>query len=167
MKSGSFMVYYLINANFTRVYTVQYGLDSSTVGLCYLPIAIGNVLGGIIGGQASDRLYMKRAARHPGRAFPEMRLGGIFFYGAITMQLLGFAAYGWCVQYNIHFAAGLIFLFFGKCTHNLFPFTLACREKKRKSLLLYIMGQTVSFTHCFIHYIILCILYKYSWFGTR
>ncbi|KAG2226713.1 hypothetical protein INT45_001060 [Circinella minor] len=106
-----FMVYYLMNANFTRVYTVQYGLNSSDVGLCYLPIAIGNVFGGIIGGQASDRLYMKRAASYPGQAFPEMRLGGIFFYGTIIMQLLGFTAYGWCVQYNIHFAVGLIFLF--------------------------------------------------------
>ncbi|KAI9494085.1 major facilitator superfamily domain-containing protein, partial [Zychaea mexicana] len=108
-----FMVYYLINANFTRVYTVQYGLDSSAVGLCYLPIAIGNVLGGIIGGQASDRLYMKQAKQNLGREFPEMRLGGIIFYSAIVIQLLGFAAYGWCVQYNIHFSAGLVFLFFG------------------------------------------------------
>ena len=130
-----------MNANFTRIYTVQYGLDSSAVGLCYLPIAIGNVLGGIIGGQASDRLYMRRASRYPGPTFPEMRLGGIFFYGSITMQLLGFAAYGWCVQYNIHFAAGLIFLFFGKSIHNLFPFILVCKEKKMKSLLLYIINK--------------------------
>ncbi|KAI9266772.1 major facilitator superfamily domain-containing protein [Phascolomyces articulosus] len=107
-----FMVYYLMNVNFTRVYTVQYGFNSSLVGLFYLPCAIGNVLGGWIGGQASDRLYMKRAKNHTGPAYPEMRLGGLFFYGSITMQLLGFAAYGWCVQYNIHFSAGLVFLFF-------------------------------------------------------
>ncbi|KAI8146110.1 major facilitator superfamily domain-containing protein [Fennellomyces sp. T-0311] len=114
-----FMVNYIVNTNFTRIYTVQYGFDSGIVGLCYLPIAIGNVVGGMLAGQASDRLYMKRAARSStGHGYPEMRLGGFVWYSAIIIALLGFTAYGWCVQYNVHYSAGLAILFFGNILHR-------------------------------------------------
>lgn len=112
-------MYYIVNTNFTRIYTTQYHLDSGTVGLCYLPIAAGNVIGGILGGRASDMLYIRRVQRmkDPYEAYPEMRLGGVIMYVAILVQLLGFTAFGWAVQYNIQYAVGMIALFFGKCDH--------------------------------------------------
>ena len=109
-----FMVNYIVNTNFTRIYTIQYGFDSGTVGLCYLPIAVGNVVGGMLAGQASDRLYIKRMSKSKAaHGYPEMRLGGFVWYSAMIIALLGFTAYGWCIQYNVHFSAGLVILFFG------------------------------------------------------
>ncbi|KAI7861689.1 major facilitator superfamily domain-containing protein [Spinellus fusiger] len=109
-----FFVYYLVNTNFTRTYILQYGLSSSTVGLCYLSLAVGSIIGGIIGGRASDRLYIKRVKEANGEGCPEMRLGGFMLYFLIVLQLLAFVAYGWCLQQNVHYAYGLVCLFFGK-----------------------------------------------------
>ncbi|KAI9016424.1 major facilitator superfamily domain-containing protein [Phycomyces nitens] len=105
-------VYYLLNTNFTRTYTIQYKLDSGTVGICYLPLAIGAMIGGISGGRISDKVYSKRVTQAGGQSCPEMRLGGPLFYSAIVLQMFAFAGYGWCVEENVHFAYGLVFQFF-------------------------------------------------------
>ncbi|KAI8371749.1 major facilitator superfamily domain-containing protein [Radiomyces spectabilis] len=108
-----FMVFYLDNTTFTRTYTNQYGLDSGTVGLCYLPLAVGSMIGGIAGGRMSDRVYNKRVAQAEGGVIhPEMRISGVLFALALILQLCAFVAYGWCVQENVHFAFGLICQFF-------------------------------------------------------
>ncbi|KAI9269650.1 major facilitator superfamily domain-containing protein [Helicostylum pulchrum] len=112
-----FFVLYLNSTNFTRTYSVQYGMSSGLVGVCYLPSAVGSMIGGIAGGRMSDRIYNKRVAKvketnQP--IYPEMRLGGVVFYGSILLQLVSFIAYGWCVEKNVHFAYGLVCQFFRK-----------------------------------------------------
>ncbi|KAG2230535.1 hypothetical protein INT48_001187 [Thamnidium elegans] len=101
--------------NFTRTYTLQYGMSSGLVGICYLPSAAGSMIGGIVGGRMSDKIYNKRVAKvketnQP--IYPEMRLGGVIFYCSIILQLVSFTAYGWCVEKNVHFAYGLVCQFF-------------------------------------------------------
>jgi MFS family permease len=94
-------------------------MDSGTVGLCYLPNALGCMVGGIAGGRMSDVRYNKAVARLNDQeekgaqaAYPEMRLGGWLFYGAIILNLLAMTAYGWCVQENVHWAYGVVCQFF-------------------------------------------------------
>ncbi|KAI7859961.1 major facilitator superfamily domain-containing protein [Circinella umbellata] len=96
------------------IYTNQYGLDSGTVGLCYLPMAGGAILGGLAGGRFSDATYRKHAKKvnNKDEIYAEMRLGGPVFYASLILQLFAFIAFGWCIQENVHYGIGLMCLFF-------------------------------------------------------
>lgn len=102
------MFMYLSNTTFTRTYTLQYGLGAGQVGLCYLAQAIGSMLGGIIGGTYSDRVYKTKVAKNGGVGWPEMRMGGVFMWVGVVVMALALAAYGWAVQENAHWAWGLL-----------------------------------------------------------
>lgn len=112
------MFFYLINTTFTRTYTIQYGLSSGFVGICYIPQAAGAMLGGIFGGRYSDNLYRRRVAEAGGESWPEMRLGGVLMWIAVLIQGFAFVAYGWCITKDVHFAWGLVCQFFRKRFHN-------------------------------------------------
>jgi MFS family permease len=112
------MFFYLINTTFTRTYTIQYGLSSGFVGICYIPQAVGAMLGGIFGGRYSDNLYRRRVAEAGGESWPEMRLGGVLMWIAVLIQGIAFIAYGWCITKDVHFAWGLVCQFFRKHFHN-------------------------------------------------
>lgn len=110
---------YLNSTNFTRTYTQQYGLESGIVGVCYLPYAIGSMIGGVSGGRLSDKIFIRRVAKAKAEGheiYPEMRLGGPIFYAALFLQLVSFTAFGWCIQEDFHFAYGLVCQFFCKWT---------------------------------------------------
>ncbi|CAO3664329.1 unnamed protein product [Umbelopsis vinacea] len=107
-----FMFFYLLNTTFTRTYTIQYGLSSGFVGICYIPQAVGAMLGGIFGGRYSDNLYRRRVAEAGGESWPEMRLGGVLMWVAVLIQGIAFIAYGWCITKDVHFAWGLVCQFF-------------------------------------------------------
>ncbi|KAJ2964976.1 hypothetical protein NQZ79_g83 [Umbelopsis isabellina] len=102
-----FMFFYIINTTFTRTYTLQYGLSSGIVGICYFPQAIGAMTGGVFGGRYSDNMYRRRVEKE-GESWPELRLGGWLMWTSIALQGAAFVAYGWCVQKNVHFAWGLV-----------------------------------------------------------
>ncbi|KAG2216730.1 hypothetical protein INT45_007629 [Circinella minor] len=109
-----FFTCYIINTNLSRIYTYQYGLDSGTVGLCYIPLATGGVLGGLIGGKCSDTAYKKqmKKVKNKGEIQAEMRLVTPIFYASIILSLASFITFGWCIQANVHYAAGLVCVFF-------------------------------------------------------
>jgi predicted MFS family arabinose efflux permease len=113
-----FMMFYFINTTFTRTYTIQYGLDSGTVGLCYLPLAAGGIVGTQIGGRYADKVYNKRVAEANGNVYPEMRLSLELVGAAVVLQIIGFLMYGWCVQENVHYAAGLVAIFICKAEQS-------------------------------------------------
>jgi hypothetical protein len=108
------MFFYLLNTTFTRTYTLQYGLSSGIVGICYFPQAVGAMLGGIYGGRYSDNLYRRRVAEAGGESWPEMRLGSWLMWTSIVVEAAALIGYGWCVQKNVHFAWGLVCQFFRK-----------------------------------------------------
>jgi predicted MFS family arabinose efflux permease len=110
----TFMMYYMITTTFSRTYTIQYGFDSGTVGLCFLPVAAGAIVGSNIGGRFADRTYNKRVAASNGNIYPEMRISLVAIGLAVFVQMCGFIAYGWCIQFNVHMAGGLVSIFFGK-----------------------------------------------------
>ncbi|CAO3657130.1 unnamed protein product [Mucor hiemalis] len=103
-----FMMFYLINTTFTRTYTIQYGLSSGTVGLCYLPLTVGGIIGSNLGGRFADRIYNRRVAAANSNTYPEMRISLELIGFAVFIQVGGFIAYGWCIYYNVHMAWGLV-----------------------------------------------------------
>ncbi|KAG2216731.1 hypothetical protein INT45_007630, partial [Circinella minor] len=110
-----FFTWYIINVNFARIYTYQYGLDSGTVGLCYLPLVFGSVLGGITGGKCSDATYKKQMEKVKNKddGIPaEVRLRNPIYFASIIVSLFSLIAYGVCIQMNVHYAAGLVCIFF-------------------------------------------------------
>lgn len=110
----SFMMFYMLNTTFSRTYTVQYGLDSGTVGLCYLPLAAGGLVGSNIAGRIADRVYNKRVAAANGDVYPEMRLSLEVIALGVFLQISAMIAYGWCIYFNVHMAGGLVCIFFGE-----------------------------------------------------
>ncbi|CAO3639519.1 unnamed protein product [Cunninghamella blakesleeana] len=110
-----FLMYYLVNTTFSRTLTIQYHMDTGTIGLCYLPLAFGAMIGNQIGGRFSDYIFKKNseAAKQNGQeVYPEMRISsGIILIAAIFASL-GFIAYGWVIQYQFHYAYALICIFF-------------------------------------------------------
>lgn len=110
-------MWYLINTNFTRLYQQQYGLDTGTTGLCYLPLAGGAMVGCVLGGRVSDQNYRRRVAKakeNNQEVYPEMRMGSPLFYGSLFLQLAICIVYGWCLEFNVHYAVGIVMLFFSK-----------------------------------------------------
>lgn len=110
-----FMMFYFINTTLTRTYTIQYGLSSGTVGLCYLPLTVGGIIGSNFGGSFADRIYNRRVAAANGNTtYPEMRISLELIGFAVFLQVGGFIAYGWCIHYNVHMAWGLVAEFISK-----------------------------------------------------
>lgn len=121
MLKCRFGVYYLLNTLFAWTYANQYKLDSGTVGLCFLPSAVGGILGGNIGGRLSDIVYNRnvRKAGLDAPTYPEMRLSIPVFCTASMILFGSCVGYGWCVQENVHFAVPMVFLFFGTRMHTI------------------------------------------------
>lgn len=87
------------------------------IGLCYLPNAVGSMIGSFIGGRLSDSIYNKRVALAKEKnqeIYPEMCLGGPIYYLCILIEPLAFIAYGWCTQEEVHFAYALVCQFTSK-----------------------------------------------------
>ncbi|KAI8089348.1 major facilitator superfamily domain-containing protein [Halteromyces radiatus] len=111
----SFLFFYMVNTTFTRTLTVQYRLSTGTVGLCYLPLAGGAIVGNQIGGRLSDRIYNRRvAAAGENQIYPEMRISGIVIALSVGLACCGYVAYGWCITKNVHYAFALVAIFFCK-----------------------------------------------------
>lgn len=112
--SITFMMYYMITTTYSRTYTIQYGFDSGTVGLCFLPVAAGAIVGSNVGGRFADRTYNMRVSAAKGEnLYPEMRISLEAVGLAVFIQMCGFISYGWCIQFNMHMAGGLVSMFFG------------------------------------------------------
>ena len=90
--------------------TPPYSMSTIVVGLLYLPIGIGNILGSVYGGRWSDYV-MHREARKAGRYDaggklifrPEERVMENAWIG-VAGYALGFLWYGWAVQKHVHWA---------------------------------------------------------------
>lgn len=85
------------------------------MGVCFLPSAVGGILGGNIGGRLSDIVYNRnvRKAGIGAPTYPEMRLSIPVLCIASFILFGSCVGYGWCVQENVHFGVPMVFLFFG------------------------------------------------------
>lgn len=93
---------YLMFSTFTFVFQGQYGFSTGAVGLSFLGIGVGSLLGLLVGGIVSDRILKaksKPTADAPrGVMKPEYRLPPLVV-GAVFIPA-GLFLYGWSAQYK-------------------------------------------------------------------
>lgn len=97
-------------STFTYVFQEQYGFPTNSVGLTFLGIGIGSLLGLFAIGAVSDRMVKAKSKPRPdtpsGTMQPEYRLPplvvGAFFIPA------GLFLYGWSAQYKTHWIVPII-----------------------------------------------------------
>ncbi|OBT63065.1 hypothetical protein VE03_07439 [Pseudogymnoascus sp. 23342-1-I1] len=100
---------YLLFTTFTVVFADQYHFSSGSIGLCFLGIGIGSLMGLVITGATSDRILKSKARKDcpPGTEDkdlvlkPEYRLPPLF--PASLLIPAGLFIYGWTAQYKVHY----------------------------------------------------------------
>ena len=98
---------YLLFTTLTPVYEEVYGFGPGPVGLVFLGIGIGSMLGLVIFGALSDRLLKRLTARNgTGEMKPEYRLPPLLL-GCLFIPI-GLFWYGWSVEKQIHWIMGII-----------------------------------------------------------
>ncbi len=95
---------YLLLTTIASVFEDSYGISSRNVGLVYMGIGLGQIMGVTFFGFFSDRL-LKRWAKG-GELKPELRLpliwpGAFFIPGGLFI-------YGWSTQYKVHWIVPII-----------------------------------------------------------
>ena len=96
---------YLLFTTMTSVFQQQYGFSQGSVGLAYLGIGVGSLIGLAILGGISDRLlrYLsnKHGAKKPEYRLPPMIPGTLFIPLALFM-------YGWTAEKKTHWIVPII-----------------------------------------------------------
>jgi len=98
--SVNYGILYLFFTTMTFVFEGQYGFSSGAVGLAYLGMGVGMILGMGALGTLSDKNIKKHQAK--GNAKPEHRLPMFLTIpGAVSLPLSIFL-YGWTTYYGVH-----------------------------------------------------------------
>jgi MFS family permease len=95
---------YILFTTFTSVFSTVYGWKGGIIGLSFLGLGIGSLLGQFIFTHYGNRIAQKHMTR--GDFVPEHRLY-IMAGGAIFLPI-GFFVYGWGVEYRVHFMVPII-----------------------------------------------------------
>lgn len=103
------MVYgylYLLFTTLTLVFEDNYGFNQGTVGLTFLGIGIGSLLGLLIFGIMSDKIVKHLSAKNNGVMKPEYRLPPLI-PGSMAIPI-GLFLYGWTAQTHQHWILPII-----------------------------------------------------------
>lgn len=95
---------YFLFTTVTELFEKTYGISRSNVGLTFLGLGIGQMLGLIVFGTISDKA-LKRKAKG-GEMKPEYRLPPLI-YGGFCMPA-GLLIFGWTAQYKVHWIVPII-----------------------------------------------------------
>lgn len=99
-------ILYLLFTTFTFVFEENYGFSESIVGLVYVGLGVGMLVGLFVVGGLSDPVIRRLADKHNGGVLkPEYRLP-MLMYSAPFLPA-GLFLYGWTAQYNIQWAVPL------------------------------------------------------------
>ncbi|KAF7525745.1 hypothetical protein G7054_g10983 [Neopestalotiopsis clavispora] len=96
---------YLLFSTFSKVFQEQYHYSDGNLGLAYLGLAGGMLVGLSVTSALSDRTYLYLTKKH-GVEKPEYRLETLI-WGAIASPI-GFFFYGWTAQYQVFSAVPII-----------------------------------------------------------
>jgi multidrug resistance protein len=107
---------YVMFTSMTEVFEEYYGFSTSLVGLAYIGLGVGSLLGVFLYSGTSDR-YMKRKAAEADAAAeasgvaregmkPEYRLPMLPFGAALLP--IGLFIYGWTAEYRVHWIAPIV-----------------------------------------------------------
>ncbi|KAJ8652386.1 hypothetical protein O0I10_011966 [Lichtheimia ornata] len=122
-------VMYAIMVSIPNLYASIYGLNELQVGLCYIPLGVGCVVGAFSNGHLMDKRFKATAKKYgleppnnkqarfalPGD-FPlfQCRLKTLWIYAVVESIVT--LTYGWVLQQHVHIAVPLILqLLFGIC----------------------------------------------------
>ncbi|CAB4416701.1 unnamed protein product [Rhizophagus irregularis] len=94
-----------------RIYSSQYHVSSSVIGLIFLVPGVGFMIGSIIGGKYSDYIISKFTLNEEKEIYPEIRLKSVWFICILVP--IAFLAYGWFLEMNSKIYWPLISIFIG------------------------------------------------------
>ena len=97
---------YLVFTTLTPIYETVYHFTAGLAGLTYLGIGLGSLLGLVVFGVISDRLYKHLTTKHGGEVKPEYRLPPLIF-GSVFIPI-GLFWYGWSVEAHAHWIMGIV-----------------------------------------------------------
>ncbi|KAI9737959.1 MAG: hypothetical protein M1834_009329 [Cirrosporium novae-zelandiae] len=98
-------ILYLLFTTFTLVFQGTYHFSDTVVGLAYIAMGIGSMMGVLINGRISDRILKKRAGAD-GVLKPEYRLPPMVI-SAFGLPI-GLFWYGWTAEYHCHWILPMI-----------------------------------------------------------
>ncbi len=87
---------YLLFTTMPQVFESQYGISESNVGLTYLAMGFGQIIGVVVFGMVSDKI-LKHLSRG-GEMKPEYRLPPLL--AGLVLLATGLFWYGWAAQYS-------------------------------------------------------------------
>ena len=90
---------YLLFTTFTFVYEDLYGFSESIVGLTFIGIGMGMLVGLVGYASTADRIYMNMAAKNNGVFKPEFRMPPLLW--TTPTVPIGLFIYGWTAQYKV------------------------------------------------------------------
>ena len=108
-------ILYIFFTTFPQVFQGQYGFTEGTVGLTYLGLGAGSIVGLIFVGKVSDPLQLRLDKRY-GRKRPEHRLPPMML--ASLFVPLALFWFGWTAYYKVQWMAPIVgssFLGLGLC----------------------------------------------------
>jgi len=97
---------YIMFSTMTIVFEEQYGIGNGNIGLVFLGLGLGQVIGLFLFAGTSDRMLKKRAAKNNGVMTPEMRLP--FLLHTSFFAPVGLLLYGWTAEYKVHWIVPII-----------------------------------------------------------
>ena len=104
--SINYGILYLFFTTMTFVFEGKYGFSSGAVGLSYLGMGVGMILGMGVLGTMSDRNIKKHQAK--GNAKPEHRLPLFLTIPGAILMPVGIFLYGWTTYYGVHWIVPII-----------------------------------------------------------
>ncbi|KAG4413274.1 hypothetical protein IFR04_013593 [Cadophora malorum] len=105
---------YLLFTTFTTVFTGIYAFDTGSVGLTFLGLGVGSILGVVVIGGTSDKIYKYYKAKNNNEGKPEYRLPALMWCSMFVP--VGLFWYGWSAQAHVHYIVpilGTVLIAFG------------------------------------------------------
>jgi hypothetical protein len=105
---------YLLFTTFTTVFEGVYGFSTGSVGLTFLGLGVGTIIGVVVIGGTADKIYMYYEKRNNGVGKPEFRLPVMVVTSLFVP--IGLFWYGWSAEAHAHFIVpilGTVFIAFG------------------------------------------------------
>lgn len=99
-------ILYIMFSTMTVIFEEQYNIRNGNVGLVFLGLGLGQIIGLILFASTSDKQLKKRAALNGGVMTPEMRLP--FMLHTSLAAPVGLLIYGWSAQYHVQWIVPII-----------------------------------------------------------
>lgn len=110
-----FVVFSVASSTLSTSLSRNYGYNAIEIGLCYLPLGAGFIIGSFAGGRMVDREYARAKRMHGDSVnlyLARLRLTPIY----LTCFLLCMLVFEWFLDYTVHIAGPLVIVFFATVT---------------------------------------------------